>query len=109
MTEEKIIVRGLTKFDCLDLGKGKGIEYEEDDLEAGHHGEVSVFTAVLTMALVSTLAAFLLRKHQGQSFEEEVEILHPDGRIEKRRVKWEAKSSEAPEAELIRQIRGGTL
>jgi hypothetical protein len=107
MKEPKIRLTGLTKFDKLDLGEGPGVEYQESELDAGQHGEVTVFTVVLTMALVSTLAAYLLRKHGGQSFEEDIDIIHSDGRIEKRRIRWRANNSEAPEAAIVKQIQAG--
>lgn len=103
----QIRLGGLTKFDKADLGSDPGIVYEESELDSGQHGEVTVFTVMLTMALVSTFAAFLLRKHNEQSFEEDIEIVHPDGRIERRKIRWRANSSEAPEASIIRQIQAG--
>jgi hypothetical protein len=106
MPDKQIRLKGLTKLDRYELGEGEGIGYEEAELEGRAYGEVTVFTAMVTMALVSTVAAYLLRKHAGQSFEEDVEIIHPGGRIERRRVRWSAQSSEAPEPAIIRQIRG---
>jgi hypothetical protein len=107
MDEPKIRLTGLTKFDRRDLGERSGIQYEEAKLSAGEYGEVATFTVLITMALVSTAAAYLLRKHGRQSFEEEVEIVYPDGRIEHRRVRWRAESAEAPEASIIKQIQSG--
>ena len=107
MGEAKVRLHGLTKFDRSELGKMEGLEYSEEELDAGAHGEVTTFTVVFTMALISTLAAYLLRKHKGSSFEEYVEIIHSDGRIERRKISWNSHSSEAPEADIIKQIRGG--
>jgi Tfp pilus assembly pilus retraction ATPase PilT len=106
MDEAKIIVHGLTKFDTLDLGIRPGIEYREAEIDKNAQGEVVLFTAIVTMALISTFAAYLLRKHNGQSFEIEIEVDHPDGRKEKKRFRWNKESSEPPSAELIRIIRG---
>jgi hypothetical protein len=104
MPATKIRLSGLSKFDRRDLGEGPGIEYQENQLEGGQHGEVITFVALFAMSAVPTLAAYLLRKHSGQTFEEDVEIVHPDGRIERRRVRWRANSAEAPEASIIKQI-----
>jgi hypothetical protein len=106
MANEVIRLQGLTKLDRYEIGEGEGISYEEAELEGGAHGEVTLFTAMITMALVSTVAAYLLRKHSGESFEEDVEIIHADGSIERRRIRYKAQSAEAPEAAVIRQIRG---
>ena len=106
MELQKIRLTGLSKFDRLDLGENKGIIYAEADIEEGAQGEVTLFTATVTMALISTIAAFLLRKHNQQSFHEDVEIIHPDGTVERRHVRFDSQSSEAPEADIVRQIRG---
>jgi hypothetical protein len=106
MNGEHIRLGGLTKLDCQDLGQAEGITYEKAELEEGAHGEVAVFTVMVSMALISTFAAYLLRKHDRQSFEEDVEVVHADGRIERRHIRWNSQSSEAPDAEIIRQIRG---
>jgi hypothetical protein len=108
MDEPRIRVKGLTKLDRRDLGDAPGINYEEATLDSGMFGEVGTFTVIVTMALVSTLAAYLLRKHGGQSFEEDVEIIHRDGRVEKRRIRFRADQSEAPQADIIRQIQAGS-
>lgn len=107
MNDVRIRLAGLTKFDTRDLGANAGIEYVESGLEPDSHGEVTLFTAMISISLISTVAAFLLRKHNHQSFEQEIEIEHADGRIEKRRIRWSGESSEAPDAKVIAQIRGG--
>jgi hypothetical protein len=107
MDEPRIRVKGLTKFDRRDLGDAPGINYEEVTLDSGMSGEVGTFTVMVTMALVSTLAAYLLRKHGRESFEEDVEIVHSDGRVEKRRIRFRAAHSQAPQADIIRQIQVG--
>jgi hypothetical protein len=107
VAEVKIRLTGLTKFDRRDLGDAPGMEYQEATLDTGQHGEVATLTVMVTMALVSTVAAYLLRKHGRQSFEEDVEIVHPDGRTERRHVRWRAESAEPPEPAIIRQIQSG--
>lgn len=106
MNEPKIRLTGLTKFDKAELGDRPGIEYQKAELEAGQHGVVDVFTATIAMALISTAAAYLLRKHNETSFDEVVELEHSDGRIERRVVRYRTGQSEAPEASIIKQIRG---
>ena len=104
---EMIRLSGITKLDRLELDGVEGVQFEETKIDADAHGEVTLFTAMIAMAAVSALAAYLLRKHNMEDFEEEVEIVHSDGRVEKRRIKWTKSSTEAPEADIIRQIRGG--
>ena len=99
-------ISGLSKLDSKEMQNIEGIQFQEQMVPEGSHGEVTLFTAVFAMSALMTLAAYLLRKHDKQSFEETVEITHPDGRIEKRTIKWNSVKSEAPEAEIIEQIRG---
>jgi hypothetical protein len=106
MAEPKIVLHRLTKFDQHDLGHAEGIEYAEAALDPSLQGEVVLFTAIVTMSLISTVAAYLLRKHNRNVFEEEIEIRYPDGTVQTRRIRWNADSTEPPEAALIRQIRG---
>jgi hypothetical protein len=106
MAEPRIVLRGLRKFDTRDLGAGAEIEYRESKLEPEAQGEVVLFTAFVAMSAVTAVAAFLLRKHDSEVFEEDIEIQHPDGRVETRHIRLTRDHVEAPKAELIRQIRG---
>lgn len=105
MAEIEVRVSGLDKVDQLEMEEERGVRFEEMDVPAGSHGELTLLTAYFAMSALTTLAAFLLRKHSGESFEELVEIVHPDGGVEKRHVKWDRRSSEAT-ADIIKQIRG---
>jgi hypothetical protein len=109
MAEVQIRLLGLTKFDRDDLGEREGIEYEAVPLDAGTHGEVATFTALVALPLIGAVAAFFLSSHKGQTFEEDLEVVYPDGRVVRRTVRYRAHSSQAPEAEIIRQILGGGL
>lgn len=106
MTEISVMIQGLNKLDFKEMQNIEGIRFEEQIVPEGSHGEVTLFTAIFAMSALTALAAYLLRKNENQTFEEIVEIHHPDGRIEKRVIKWNSSKSEAPEADIIRQIRG---
>ena len=106
MTEMSVSIQGLKKIDYLEMKNEGGVRFEEQPVPKGSHGEVTLFTAIFAMSALMTLAAYLLRKHDNQSFEETVTIKHPDGRIETRTIKWDSKKSEAPKADIIKQIRG---
>ena len=109
MENSTVRIEGLTKFDTLEIGRHSDVTFEEASLPEGSHGEVTVFAAIFAMSALSALAAYLLRKHNNKSFEETVEIQHPDGRREKRTVRWSSSKSEAPEADIIRQIQRPTI
>jgi hypothetical protein len=109
MAEPEFKLHGLTKLDTRELGKSPGVRYEESTVPEGSHGEVTLFTAIFAMSALTALASYLLRKHNDQSFEETVDVSYPDGRREKRKIRWKSTSREAPEAEIVRQIRGDTF
>ena len=101
-----IIVRvaGLTTLDKEEIDGSPGVTFKQIAVPKGAQGELITFTAIFAMSALATLAAYLLRKHDEEEFEEIVELVHPDGRIERRTVRYRGKKVEAPEAEIIKQI-----
>jgi hypothetical protein len=107
--EMTVSVSGLSNLDRLEVGSQSGVEFEEQPIPPGAQGELTIFTAYFAMSALRVLAAYLMRKHDGASFEETVTISHPDGRREERHIKWQRSNTAPPEAELIRQIRGTVI
>lgn len=103
----EIRVPNLHKIDMLEHSDVEGFRFEECKVPDGTHGELTLYTLVLSLTAISALAAYFLKKHDRQSFEESYEIVRADGSSEVRTIKWSASSSEAPEADLIEQIRKG--
>lgn len=97
---------GLTRIEALRLKDVPGVEVREDSLPPGVYGEPTTLTIVVTVAALSAVAAYLLRKHDEQYFEEEVTVHHPDGRTERRRVRWQSSKTEAPHDSVIKAIQG---
>ncbi len=97
---------GLTRIDALRLRDRDGVTIREAALPEGTYGEPVSFTLVVTAAALGTLAAYLLRKHQGEEFVEEITITHPGGRKEQRRIHWKKSAAEAGEASIIKAIAG---
>jgi hypothetical protein len=104
--ETEYRLSGLTKLDALELRDDPAFRLEENKIPGGNFGELTTVTAYVAVSGISALAAFLLRKHHNEDFFEEVEDVKPDGSVKRRVVKWTRKSSEAPDAEVIKQIRG---
>lgn len=104
-SESTLRVRGLTKLDKKQLSD-PGITFTEETLDDHAHGEVVTLVAIVTTSAIGALAAYFLRKHRGESFEETVEEVRPDGTIKRRVVKYSKSSSEAPDAAVIAQLRG---
>jgi|SRR5262249_1806061 len=99
-------IGGLTRIDAARLRDGSGVTLREASLPQGTYGEPVTFTMVVTVAALSTLAAYLLRKHQGEEFVDEITVTHPDGRREHRRVHWTKSAVEAPESSIVKAIMG---
>jgi len=106
MTEMNVRISGLTKLETKELEKEPGIRFEKDAVPEGSHGEVILFVAIFSMSALTTLAAYLLRKHENKSFEETVEVVHPDGRVERKVIRYKHDKTQAPDAAIIGQIRG---
>ena len=108
MTHQETLYRisGLTKFDALELQADPAFRVEENSVPDGTHGELTTLTAYVAVSGIAALAAFLLRKHHGEEFVEEVEEVKADGSIKRHIVKWKKDSTEPPDASVIKQIRG---
>lgn len=99
-------IDGLTRIDALRLRDRDGVTILEAMVPEGTYGEPVSFALIVTAAAVGTIAAYLLRKHQGEEFFEDITITHPDGRKEKRRIHWKKSAAEAGDASIIKAITG---
>ncbi len=102
--ESKYTINGATQREKAHFKKQKGVTFEEETIPNKAIGEPATFTMIVTASAISALAAYLLRKYDGESFEEEIREELPDGTVRLRKVKWKKVSSEAPEKEIIEQI-----
>lgn len=101
-TEQIYMVHGISQREKMLLETDSNFSFEEEEIPDGALGEPATFM-LLAMG-ISTLAAYLLKKNNDESFEETISIKMPDGTIETRTVKWIKSSSEAPGSEIIAQI-----
>jgi hypothetical protein len=106
-TEIMYRISGLTKIDQLELATDPTFILEEASVPSGTHGEVITLTALVAASAVTALGAFLLRKHEGESFEEVIEEVHPNGTIKRHIIRWKHDSAEPPDASIIKQLRPG--
>lgn len=102
----EIRLPGQTKRDVIGLKEVPGLKIQKQEIPGDTHGELTTFVVIVTLAGISALSAYLLRKHNRRSFTETLEVTHPDGRIERRTVHWDQNSVEAPDSAIIKQIRG---
>ena len=102
--ESKYSVKQVTNREKVLLQNESGVEFIEESIPDGAMGEPATFTIMVTASAISLLAAYLLRKHKGESFEEEIREELPDGTIRFKKVKWKKSKSEAPKTDIIKQI-----
>jgi hypothetical protein len=104
-----IRIPDLTRLDELELRKELGpdaVRFEHDQHADEMHGEIATATAIMLVSLAAlrVLAVHLARAHDRKSFRKRVEIEHPDGRRQVEEIVYETSSSEAPEAEVLKQL-----
>ena len=105
----KIRIPDLTELDKLKLAKELGSEtvtFETQSLPAGTLGELTTLAAVVIVSLsaLRVLAIHLARKHQGRDASITTEVTSPDGTVSKTTVRISSKSSDAPDAQVLKQL-----
>jgi hypothetical protein len=106
---EAIRVPGITKLDELELRKKldpSALRIEEDDGSSDIHGELATATAIVIVSLAAlrVLAVYLVASHDGQEFEQTVEVERKNGEKRKTVIRYKSSSSKAPEAAVLEQL-----
>ncbi len=109
MAEMTVSISGLNKLDQLEIGDHPGVRFEEMPVPKGSHGELTLLTAYFTMSALTLLSAYLLRTQESDVIDATIIVNYPDGRREERRIRWNRSSTSAPEAEILKQIRGSGI
>src|SRR5262245_9625611 len=101
MTTHQTVMRisGLTELEKLTLEEQiqpNQITFQSQPIEDDRHGELLTTTAivVITVAALQGLTAWLLKTSRRDMIEKTIEIVHPDGGIEKTTIKIDLSSSE---------------
>lgn len=107
--ETVIRVAGLSKLDKIELNQmidGDRVTFEDETLESGQYGEPMTIVAIIVVAIptIAALAAWALKHRNSESFEETIEIVHPDGSKEIKHIKKTASSSAPPSADMLQQL-----
>ncbi|MGW0769275.1 hypothetical protein [Streptomyces sp. NPDC002676] len=113
MSASKLRLSGLSRSDALELGEfvDRGaIAFHHEPVPEGSFGDLGVVTVELVASAIALkgMVSYLLYRHRGKSFEQVVEIEHPDGRIERRTVKWRDTSSEPIDSALVKELASAT-
>lgn len=68
------------------------VSYQRSDIPTGTHGEPALEVARIAVDMapyaLAALTAYLLRKHKGETIDEEFEIVRKDGTREKKRLRY---------------------
>lgn len=103
---QSIRVLGMTALDRVTLGKIPGVTFSEVEIPDRTHGEVVTLVAIIAPLAIPALAAYFLKKHEGETFEEHIEVTAADGTVIKRTIRYRKDASTSPDAEVIKQLRG---
>lgn len=109
--ELTFVLHGISKQEKTQLESEKDLSFKEEPIPAGSFGEPVTFAVIATIAGISALAAFLLKKNHRKSFEQKIEIVKPDGTKEIKTIKFKESSSE-PTAEIpgiVKQIQSFSI
>jgi hypothetical protein len=113
----RIEISGLNNLDLLDLQSvvhqsGISCEVSRDDSAQSpdhrhRHGELATAVVILalTPAVLKVISIWLNRKHSGDSFEETLTVVAPDGSRKEHTIKYHGDKSEAADARILKEIR----
>ncbi|SDW51410.1 hypothetical protein SAMN05421504_101790 [Amycolatopsis xylanica] len=111
MSTAKFRLPGLSRADALELGEfvdRESVSFDHEPVPDGSFGDLGLVTGVVAVVALKGLIGYLVYRHRGKSFEQVIEIQHPDGRIERRTVKWRDTSSEPVDAALAKELGSAT-
>ena len=110
MNSQPTLIRipGLTKLDKLELSDlldSDSISFEDQPLPGGKHGELATTAVIIiSVAALQALTYWILKARKGMSFRKTVEIVDQNGQVRKETIEYQASSSEAPEASILKQL-----
>src|SRR5262245_44404721 len=105
----RLQIKGLTELDKADLERQLAtapVNFEEAQTATGAHGELATFIAIIAVshAALAAFSIWVCRRSRAEEYEQEYELVHPDGRIERKKIRIVRNSSDPPEAGVIKQI-----
>jgi hypothetical protein len=105
----EIRLQDLTRLDQLEISKqlpSDSLRFESEPHSRDTHGELATVTAVVVVSVVAlrVLAAYLMKKSNRKSFKKSLEIIKSDGTRQIVTIEYNDASSEAPEAEILKQL-----
>jgi hypothetical protein len=85
-------------------------QIEQEKLQRGEHGDLGATAAIVVLVsplVIQAITAWLLKKRQKRSIVLTMEKIGPDNTTERRRLEITLSDSEAPQADVLKQIVSG--
>jgi hypothetical protein len=111
MADQAIEIRipNLTRLDQLELSRtlgDNGVRFEAAQGTGDTHGELATLTAAVIISLASlrVLAVWLAKKHDRRTFKATFDVVNRDGSRRAVTVESSSASTEAPDAQVLKQL-----
>jgi hypothetical protein len=109
----KLRIPGMSRSDSLELTEfvdRESVTLDLDGIPDGTFGDLGVVTATVVVSpfALKAFIAYLVYRHRGKSFEQNIETVYPDGRIERRTVKYRDTSGEPIDTALAKELSSAT-
>ncbi len=102
-----LILRDISQLDVSDLQSRlseEGMRVVEPSGEGVHNELATIAIILLTAQALTALTLWMLRTRSGETIERNVTVRKPDGTEVTVRLKLTRESSQAPEAQIVKQI-----
>jgi hypothetical protein len=109
MSVTEIAIHGLSKADALELAEfvpPEELQIEEQPTPEGSFGELALATAIIfaSAAALKAYVAYLAHKERGDEIDQELEVVHQDGRRERTRLRVRRRSTDPISADAAREL-----
>ncbi|BAZ33650.1 hypothetical protein NIES4074_61640 (plasmid) [Cylindrospermum sp. NIES-4074] len=99
---------GLSKSDRLEMVQYLGAEnvrFEEETIPSGVHGEIALGTAIIVVSAIALrgFIAYLIYRHHGETFDEEIVVEYPDKTRVIKRIRYQ-KTDEPADKKIAAEL-----
>ena len=108
MAATKLIIPGLSSLDEEELREllGDQVTFQEPEVPEGSLAEPTTIIAVIVLGSIALngLAAYLSKGRRRYVQRQTFRVVHPDGRVEERKLEIEASSEDEVKAEILAEL-----
>ena len=104
----EIHIHGLSKAEQIDLQNALAdfVRFEVTTRDPAKHGEPATATAIIAVAAIGALAAYLTKKRSNVRFHKRVTVKKADGSTRSEVIDFEI-DKESTDAEVVKQLNSG--